>query len=202
VTRLRLILAGLAASAMAVVAGLAAPTAAQADPPVAEAYALVSSAGDVQIGYTDINGVPVVICRKCFHWWENQGIYEYDAAQQNAFHRYLLGGLYNLGKARTLTDPVQVRQHREAAMASFTNAARTAGTATLSVGRVGYYDSGKGVTVPQATPWLAAGAGHLLRGIGYLQRSQDPAEANPVGWIRLAHDEFDKGYDCLDRKES
>jgi hypothetical protein len=159
----------LVAVAATVVAGLLVSAAPASAAPVPSGYAFMNRSGIGQIGYVDIDGVPVVICPQCYQWIDIELDQPADTVMR--FNEALLTGVQDLGRAGAQKDPRRRQSYRDAALQAFGAAASAAGRAPLKVGAVGYYDAARGVPVPQDLPWLAAAAQDLAGGVTVLEES-------------------------------
>jgi len=186
-------LSRLLAAAATVVVGLLliTPTAAQAKP-VPERYAVVDRSGIGQVGYVDIDGVQIVICAKCYLWIGNVVVDQPDPVVKQV-NEAIFAGLQDLGFAASSTLPAVQARYRTAALNSFTSAAMLAGRGGLRTGQVGIFDAGRGVTIPQDLPWLAAVAQDIVDGIGVLVESPT-LPLPPPRVVEAAMAQFDEAY--------
>ncbi len=183
----------LAAASVAVGLLLVTPTAAQAKP-VAQPYALVDRAGIGQAGYVDIDGVQIVICAKCYVWIGEVVVDQPDPVVKQV-NQALFAGLQDLGYAAASTDPAVQTRYRNAALSAFSTAATLTGRGGLRTGQVGYFDAGRGVTVAQNLPWLAAAAQDIVDGVGIVAES--PTLPLPPPRAAAAMAQFDEAYQEL-----
>jgi hypothetical protein len=189
------------AAVAALLGGVLAPGAAQADPPGSEGYAFVDKTGFGSFDYVDINGVPVLICPKCYWWLDITHGKVLPQDLEARFKAAVLAGVQNLGRAHTARDPRQAQRYADAALANFSTAAGILGEDAPALGQVGYFDAERGVTVPRAEEWLAAAGQDLVDGLGLLQ--QVAGDPSPDPWIvGAATAQFEEAYQELSGKKA
>ena len=184
----------LLAAAATLVVGLLVitPTAAQAKP-VPERYAVVDRSGMGQYGYVDIDGVVLVICARCYLALGVVVVDQPDPVVKQ-INAAIFVGLQDLGAAATSTLPAVQARYRAAALNSFASAASLAGRGGVRAGQVGIFDSGRGVVVPEALPWLAAATQDIVDGIGVLVESPTLPLPPPRAVADAAMAQFDEAY--------
>jgi hypothetical protein len=154
--------------------------------PHTETYAFVNDHEGFDIGYIDINGVEVTICRVCGYGFHFDTKSQPGAVAQ--VNKGVLGGLQFQAKAAAATNEAVAARYQALADAQFAAAARAAGPEGVAFDGAGIVDTAKQVFNPDPVPWLADAGQHLTNGINYLVRAN--ADPEPSPWRAAAAREF------------
>ncbi len=173
--------------------GLAAAPA-QADPPKAEGYIMITPYGHRFQGWFWIDQIDGIIgCAKCLHWLQLKPQEELRVEQAAALDRGIMAGLGLLSDASITTDPRRKAALRSDALTQFTSAARALGRTGVTAGPVGWYDPDKDDTWVADAPWLTAAAQDVADGLGLIQSVLVSGDPSPDPW-RQAAIQFDEAY--------
>jgi hypothetical protein len=163
--------------------------------PHTETYAFANQHGGFDIGYVDINGVEVTICRVCGYGFRFD-----NKSQPEAVNKGIFGGIQFQAKAAAATNEAVAARYRALAEAQFSAAARAAGPEGVAFGGAGIVDTVKQVLNPDPVPWLTDAGKHFAAGVNDLvQANLDP---EPSPWRAAADREFQIAFKELVTKEA
>lgn len=118
-----------------------------------------------------------------------------DVKAQLEYLSRLGEGMGLLSQAANTADPGEAKQLRGQATESFLTAAESLGGAQVKLERVGWADLDNNELIEDPAPSLEAAGGHLVEGLGLMQKALGDPDPQPN--LEAAMAEFDASYENL-----